>query len=624
MVLPLLLVSLASADDATCVDCTVVPAALRRMAVDLPPAIGDALREQRWDDAYTGLKALDPGKGEPGAVERLRAFTRARSEAVEEPPGPPLVETWQQTAVRAERLVEEGRSEEALAALEGIVVPAAPSVDSCRARFVRGRALYKLNRLTDAVAALGGVGESCKDVTAEYGPRALYLIGTAEFRRKSYTSSAAAYQKLVALYPTHSMADDGLTRGGIAMLEAGRPDEARRLWLEALDTYPSGDTVPEATLRLAFDRYLAGAPSEARGLAARLGALPLEGDPVHVLAGRYWEARWELYPQVSDPDRATTDGAARGRGMSGLVRLCRDHPESYYAVLAYSRLRVLDRVAADGACTRDDVPSSNSAAAWQVRRTLLEDREFREGLDLLRLGLTTESRTAWSGIELDTFTTDEMGWITELRNLAGDWLLAHDDLRRWLVHRPLGTLGAYEPHIVRLAWPDRYWEEVKAAVKKEYSYDPRLFHALVREESSFDRTIVSFAGARGLSQLMPATARQTAGWLGMHLDDLATLDDPAVNLPIGARYLEAMHDQLAGSPFLALAAYNGGAANVGKWIDSFGNPPTDEFVERIPFEETRGYVKRVVGSWQTMRWWFDTEREAFPDLSGFVHRALPE
>jgi len=625
MLLPWLLASLAVADDASCTDCTAVPAAWRRMAVELPPAVAGALREQRYAEANAGLATLDSSAGEPGAVEILKAFTRAHATPAPEPAGPPPQETWQQTGLRAERLVDEGRSEEAVAALEGVVVPQAPSVDGCRARFVRGRALYKLNRLTDAVGALKGIGESCAAVAADYGPRALYLLGTAEFRRKQYASSAAAYGKLVELYPTHSMADDGLTRGGIAWLEAGEPDEARRLWLRALDTYPEGDTVPEATLRLAFDRYLANLPDDARALAARLGALPLQGDPVHVLAGRYWKARWEIYPHAADPDRVTGDAGARARGIQELAAVCAEHPESYYALLAYSRLRVLDPARAVAQCARPpQAPDLGPVDTWWARNALLGNPDFQKGLELLRLGLTSESRAAWAPIPPDAFTADEMGWITELRVLAGDELLAHGDLRRWMLHHPLRSLGPHEPRIVRIAWPDRYWDEVKAAVKKEYGYDPRLFHALVREESSFDPTIVSFAGARGLSQLMPATAKQTAGWLGMSLTDMATLDDPGVNLPIGARYLDAMHDQLGGSPFLALAAYNAGAANVTRWIDELDNPPTDELVERIPFEETREYVKRVMESWQTMRWWFDTDREPFADVSAFVHEARPQ
>ena len=171
-------------------------------------------------------------------------------------------------------------------------------------------------------------------------------------------------------------------------------------------------------------------------------------------------------------------------------------------------------------------------------------------------------------------------------------------------------------------WPDRYWDLVQDAAKDD-RYPPRLFHALVREESNFNRTIVSFAGARGLSQLMPATARQTAGWLGMKIS-MSDLDTPSTNLKIGARYLDAMHKEMGGSPYLALASYNAGAGRQRQWLGEWGNVPTDEYVERIPYRETRGYVKRVMGTFQTMRWQFDTEDPVFWDLSEYNHKARPD
>jgi soluble lytic murein transglycosylase len=214
-----------------------------------------------------------------------------------------------------------------------------------------------------------------------------------------------------------------------------------------------------------------------------------------------------------------------------------------------------------------------------------------------------------------------MAWLMELRIMSGDWLYAHDAFRRWIRSHPVGTLGPRQAQVIRVAYPDRYWDLVQNAAQDD-RYDPRLFHALVREESNFNRRIVSFAGAVGLSQLMPATAKETCGWMGKTYS-LEALNDPETNLSIGARYLDAMHKQLSDSPYLSLAAYNAGAGRVGQWRRAWGNVPTDEYVERIPFRETREYVKRVMGTWQVMRFQFD-DTAAIPDLSAFNHQALPE
>jgi len=492
----------------------------------------------------------------------------------------------------------------------------------CRVLYTRGRSHYKKNRLSASVGAFGGIGAKCADVEADFGPRGLYLIGTAEYRRKRFAQSAAAYEMLFQTYADHSMADDALTRGGISLQEAGKLDEARRWWEQGLEAYPEGDTVPEATWRLAFGLYLDGDTPGARAIAVRLAGLDPAGDHAHVEAGRYWSARWLLYPDADEPTALTTDPKAKEQGLAGLAALCREQPHSFYAILAYGRLLELaPEVAADVA----QRPASHDVGAtpvpWEARRSVAEDPHWAAAVSLARLGLIQEAMAEWGRVDED-LTADEAAWKTELRIAAGDWLLAHDDLRDWIVHHPVGTLGPREAQVLYVAYPDRYWEEVQVAVKDTFRYEPRLFHGLVREESNFNRRIVSFAGARGLSQLMPATAKQTAGWLGMTItmDDLFT---PTTNLPIGAKYLDVMHKQLSDSPYLALAGYNGGAGNVNKWIGAYGNLPTDEFVERIPYRETRGYVKRVMGTWQTMRVRLDVESPVFPDLSRYNHEAKP-
>lgn len=537
---------------------------------------------------------------------------------------PTKAATRDEKALRAEALMYAGRYDSALKLTEGIVPGAGDTSETaCRILYTRGRSLYKKNQLTNSVTAFADIGERCREVEVDYGPRGLYLLGTAQHRRKNHQSSANAYRLLADAYGDHSMADDALTRGGISLQEGGDLAKARQWWEEGLSRYPEGDTVPEATWRLAFSLYLDGKPGEAIAVAEKLAALPEGGDPTHVQAGRYWAARWLAYPDVDDPRRLTPDADARAEAVGRLEALCRDQPWSFYAILAHARLRELaPEVAAALAKRRPEHTTGEERTPWQVRPEVHAAPPIRDGVALARLALVEEALTEWGRFD-EELTGEEMAWLVELRAEAGDWLRVHDVFRDWLVEHPLGSHGEREAQIVRLAYPDRYWSEVQASVKDGYRYEPRLFHGLVREESNFNRHIVSFAGARGLSQLMPATARQTAGWLGMSI----TMDDlevPKTNLVIGAKYLDAMHKQLAGSPYLALAAYNGGAGNVNKWIGSYGNLPTDEFVERIPFRETRGYVKRVMGTWQTYRHRFDTDHEVFYDLSAYNHHAKPE
>ncbi len=617
-----------------------------RAAVQQAQALADLSRTKEARAVWERLIARpDPAEGNPEALWALAQAEGVGSERSGEllrrlwsrypthekaPEAKSLMDktpgyapTRDDVAFHAEGLMNARQYERALSLTERFAAGAADGTETgCRILFTRGRSSYKLNRLSDTVISFGNIGTACAGIEEDYGARGLYLVGTTEHRRKRYAQSAAAYELLFKTYPDHTMADDALTRGGISLQDGGQLDEARRWWQSGLETYPNGDTVPEATWRLAFGLYLDGDTEGALAIARRLATLDPAGDAAHVEAGRYWSARWLLYPDARDPRSPTTDAAAKKQGIAELAALCREQPHSFYAILAYGRLLELaPQVAAEVAQRPAEHDVGGTPVAWDARASLTSDPHWSAGVALARLALIQEALAEWNHVDLE-LTADEAAWKTELRIAAGDWLLAHDALRDWIVTHPIGTLGEHEAQVLYVAYPDRYWAEVQDAVKEGFRYEPRLFHGLVREESNFNRKIVSFAGARGLSQLMPATAKQTAGWLGMtvSMDDLF---DPTINLPIGAKYLDVMHKQLSDSPYLALAAYNGGAGNVNKWIGEYGNLPTDEYVERIPYRETRGYVKRVMGTWQTMRYRFDVDSPVFPDLSRYNHEAKP-
>jgi soluble lytic murein transglycosylase len=126
-----------------------------------------------------------------------------------------------------------------------------------------------------------------------------------------------------------------------------------------------------------------------------------------------------------------------------------------------------------------------------------------------------------------------------------------------------------------------------------------ISHAITRQESSFDRGAVSNAGARGMMQLMPGTARETAGKLGLGYDFSRLTTDPAYNVMLGTSYFSTLLDQWGGNMPLAVASYNAGVGNVRKWVAQNGDPRLPgvdmvQWIEAIPFFETRNYVQRVL------------------------------
>jgi len=126
-----------------------------------------------------------------------------------------------------------------------------------------------------------------------------------------------------------------------------------------------------------------------------------------------------------------------------------------------------------------------------------------------------------------------------------------------------------------------------------------MVHSLARQESQFAQNALSHAGARGLMQLMPTTAREQAGKMGIGYDLTALTSDPTYNIRLGDGYFGRMMDYFGGATPLAVAAYNAGAGNVNKWLRANGDPRTGsidwvDWIEQIPIYETKNYVQRVL------------------------------
>lgn len=157
--------------------------------------------------------------------------------------------------------------------------------------------------------------------------------------------------------------------------------------------------------------------------------------------------------------------------------------------------------------------------------------------------------------------------------------------------RPEGLLA------LPFAYPLVYAEESRAAVGR-VPVDPLLLTALAREESRFDPGVVSRAGALGLTQQMPGTAALTAAELGLEDYDPR---EPADSLLLGAAYLSRMLERYDGDLLLALAAYNAGPGNADRWVAARETLPPDLWLLTTPFDETRRYVVRVLGSYRRYR-----------------------
>jgi soluble lytic murein transglycosylase len=164
----------------------------------------------------------------------------------------------------------------------------------------------------------------------------------------------------------------------------------------------------------------------------------------------------------------------------------------------------------------------------------------------------------------------------------------------------VGASGDRLPDAVwRILYPLEYREALERRARAA-GVDPALVAALICQESTFEAGAVSKAGARGLMQIMPATGQFLARLLGVRYRREA-LHDPETSLEFGMRYLRDMLDRFGGSVERALAAYNAGPHRVDAWTAGRPDMPAEEFVETIPFTETRNYVMIILAAREQYR-----------------------
>jgi soluble lytic murein transglycosylase len=161
----------------------------------------------------------------------------------------------------------------------------------------------------------------------------------------------------------------------------------------------------------------------------------------------------------------------------------------------------------------------------------------------------------------------------------------------------IGVRIAKDAAAAGIILPDQYYP-LHAIAEAKWPVPTEFALAIARQESELNPAAVSDAGARGLMQLMPATARAVAGGLDIPYEPARLTTDPGYNARLGTAYLSRMLNRYGGSYILAAAAYNAGPGRVDEWIRSFGDPRRGAdpviWIETIPFTETRSYVMRVL------------------------------
>lgn len=367
---------------------------------------------------------------------------------------------------------------------------------------------------------------------------------------------------------------------GVWLEDQGQIEGAVAAYQKALDLGESTQHHSEALWKIGWAWYRAGKWKDAVVALERLSTSN-DRDPL-VAQALYWMAR--ASERLRDP------------GAPALYqKVCQRYPVTYYCQLARQRNPAL---LANLSITETDavLPGPESLPA-DKREEVTRDPAYRRAVELRLLGMDRDAARELT--DLTQRHSREPAVVLALSRLLSEAGAHGQALRLARLHfrddlEQRGTLVS--PALWTVGYPTVFVPTIAAQGMK--GVDPYLAAAVIREESQYDGRAVSRVGAIGLMQVMPATATTVAKKFGLADVKRDDLFDEGTNVRIGVRYLEQLLEQFQGNIVYAVASYNAGPQAVASWVAKNGQRETDEFVELIPYQETRLYVKRVVRSYR--------------------------
>jgi soluble lytic murein transglycosylase len=454
------------------------------------------------------------------------------------------------------------RCRDALPGLRSLEGRSLAPADADVVRLRTGRCLIGAKRVKDAEAVLG--------VLKSDSPQAAEAAWALARTRRD---PVPAYEAVAERYPGTPWGEEAVLALANNYQKDARDDDAVPYFRRLVEGYPDGKYADRATWRVAwFDyrqrRFEAAALSLER--AARLRSSSWTAGFL------YWAARARR--EMGQPERA----------RKLLEETVQRFKYSYHGLRARDLLATFPPAASSPPlamrpATDSSAPQIGEPSYTRIRQLLLIDR-LEEALAELQatpptpLGMATMARIEGRRGRLRPAINAMKRAFPEYLSAAGD-ALAED--------------------VWRVLYPIEFRDMVTAKSEEE-GLDPALVAAVICQESTFDPGAVSRAGARGLMQVIPPTGRLLARNLGVPYRKNA-LHDPATSLDFGTRYLRQMMDRFEGRIERALAAYNAGPHRVDAWTAARPDIPAEEFIENIPFTETRNYVMTILASQEQYR-----------------------
>jgi peptidoglycan lytic transglycosylase len=465
---------------------------------------------------------------------------------------------------------EGGEERDAAALLRSLETRRLTSEDMDLVRTRLGRCLMALKRTREARAQLSRVG-----VDSPSGAEAAFYRGRLAEQANGSTDQIEA---VPALFPGSPWAEEALLALANHYQKDARDEEALPYYRRLLQSFPNGRYADRAAWKVGWGDYRQGRLEEAALTFERaVRVYPKSNFTPGML---YWAGR--ARSDLRDFDRA----------RQLLTEVIQRYKRTYHGLRAQETLASLPGKAATpppslGPRSPDALPLVPEPWASRVRQLMLIDRLDEAAAEIRRA-------------PADTMTRATLAWIEtrrgRLRAAINVMKAAHPEY--------LSEAGDELPdNVWKVLYPIQYFDDLRDEAVRQ-GLDPALVAALVCQESTFDAGAVSRAGARGLMQVMPHTGRTLARSLGVRFS-AHKLHDPATSLEFGTHYLRGLMDRFGGRVERVLAAYNAGPERVEAWTAAKPDMSAEEFIESIPFTETRLYVMIVLSSREQYRRLYD-------------------
>jgi soluble lytic murein transglycosylase len=439
-------------------------------------------------------------------------------------------------------------------------------------------ALHRSGKNRDAKLVLALLGNSTGEVNAQR----LYLVGQIAFASSDNDAFYRSVDELRQVAPTSPWLEQALLSAANLHLVHHEYDQALDAFREAQQRFPTGPRASYVHWKAAWLTLRSGRNNDAKKAFEEQIALYPSG--AETPAALYWRAR------LAEEDNQLIMARAFYQKLSDRYR------NFYYAELARERLKALPATVDTTTqyALLDRVPPLDSNVKITDSAPPTDELHVQKAELLGNGGLVD-----FAVRELQAAAIADGGGSWGPAETAQLYLETghYNQAIEFMKHSAPNYFALDIPDMPRRYWealfPKAYWSDLKRSSAMN-GLDPYLVASLIRQESEFNPNAVSRANAVGLMQLLPKTGKAVAKEVKLKRYNPSQLYTPAVNLQLGTRYFKGMVDKFGGSFEYALAAYNAGSERVDEWLSQGKYRDPQEFVESIPFTETREYVQAIM------------------------------